>query len=529
MTTIHHVHRSLVFTTLLVWVQAVALLPRAKGARIILQLSGIRQDTSPIVLAEITQSTPKTLPPRRQGRLPRQGHAISLRIHEVLRGTLAARQINIPFSSRGYSGVWEGDVEPEVGLKALVYLSSGQGAEWKDYGRPGTFVALDTFQDPRVATVREIIRFWRMEGTAEQRRALEAGCFDDDMGFRHYCIRMLRQGIRRDDAEEEGKVRAFLWEVFTDPRTSVEHVMQCDNFFRHEYRTLDWRTFEPRYSIIAQAVRRHMSAEGEIHHNIFGSAVDQLRHFPGHRNGALSLHQQIVRASKEIYKFGTTIGIGRLYDIAPDDPDTKRFNAKLLAHLHQYLSSDNGSVADGAACALGEICRRAAQHGLLSEELRGVLERAAKGPYSAQVKGRLGAGLSRAVETAKATKRVDPEGAPPLVHGGWERYDGRRVRLVGSVAWERTEAYGVAVEINSQLVWLEGVKSWPSERRGGTKVLVTGTLGMVADKPVFRCKRGAPFGVGLPVPEPVDLDKLRRRYVLRGATWEFLAQKPAVR
>jgi len=529
LTKVSHVNRSLAVATFVVCTQAIAPLPHAEGARVVLSYERVRQDTSHIILAEITQSAPKTLSPERQGLPRRQGYAISLRVHEVLRGTLAARRIVIPFSPKGYSRVWEFDAKPKVGMKALVYLSSGRGTEWKDYGLPGTFVPLDTFQDPRVATVRRTLRFWRIEDPLKRRKALESGCFDDDMGFRGYCIYMLRQEVRRDDAVAEGKTRAFLWEVFNDRRTSVEHVMQCDNFFWNEYRALGWRTFEPRYAIVAKAVRRHLSAKGEIHHNIFDSAVAGLCRFPRHRKDVLSLLLQIIHGRKEIYKFGTTIRIGWLYEIGPTDREGGRFNAELLAQLHKCLSSDNASVADGAACALGGICERAAQHGLLSDELSRVLAKAAKETHNSQVKGRLSASMRRATKAAEATRRVDPEKGPPLIQGPWDKYDGKRIRLVGGVSWERTKEYGVAVEVNSRLVWLEGVRSWRSERPAGKKVLLTGILGAVDDKPVFRYKRGAPFGVGLPVPEPLDPEKFRRRYVFRNATWEFLEKKPTNR
>ena len=525
MTKVYHVHRSLAVITLVVCIQTIALLPHAEGARMVLSSERIWQETSPIILAEITRTAPKTLSPERRGLPRRQGYAISLRVHEVLRGTLAARRLEIPFSSKGYSRVWESDAKPKVGMKVLVYLRSGRGAEWKDYGMPGTFVPLDTFQDPRVATVRKTIRFWRIEDPLKKRRALESGCFDDDMGFRRYCISVLEGKARRDDAAAR-KASAFLWEVFNDRRTSVEHVMQCDNFFWNEYRALGWYTFEPRYAIVANAVRRHMSEKGEIHHNVFDLAVTGLCSYPRHRKDVLSLLLQIVHGKKEIYKFGIATRIGWLYEIGATDREAKRFNAEVLSQLRKCLSSDNASVAVGAASALGGICERAAQHGLLSDKLRRVLAKAAKETQNSQVKGCLSASLRRASKAAEATKRVDPEKGPPLIQGQWDKYDGKRIRLVGSVSWERTKEYGVAVEVNSQLVWLEGVSSWRSERPAGKKVLLTGVLGAVDDKPVFRYKRGDPFGVGLPVPEPFDPDKLRRRYVLRNATWEFLDKKP---
>lgn len=529
MTKVHRVHRSLAVITLVGCIATIALLPHAEGARMDLSPERIRQDTSPIILAEITRTAPKTLPPERQGLPQRQGYAISLRVHEVLRGTLAARRVEIPFSSKGYSGVWESDAKPKVGMKVLVYLRSGRGAEWQDYGMPGTFVPLDTFQDPRVATVRRTIRFWRIEDPLKKRKALESGCFDDDMGFRGYCIGVLAGKARRDDDAAARKASAFLWEVFNDRRTSVEHVVQCDNFFWNEYRALGWYTFEPRYAIVANAVRRHMSQKREIDRNVFAWAVRRLCAYPRHRKDVLSLLLQIVHGKKDIYKFGTALWIGSLYEIGATDRETKRFNAELLSQLRKCLSSDNASVADGAACALGRICERAARHGLLSDKLRRVVTEAAKKTRNSQVKSRLSSSLGRALKVAKATKRVDLEKGPPLIQGQWDKYDGKRIRLVGSVAWERTKEYGVAVEVNSQLVWLEGVSIWRSGRPPRKKVLVTGVLVAVDDKPVFRYKRGDPFGVGLPVPKPFDPAKLRRRYVLRNATWEFLAKKPTNR
>jgi len=495
----------------------------ASAARIVLLPERVREDGAPILLGEIARAEAVQRPAGAKGERPREGYAITIAVHEVLRGPLDAKEIEIRFSSKGYARVWESDDKPEPGMKVLVYLASGEGPQWQDYGLPGSIVRLKTFDDSVVKTQRRILRFWSIPTAEEQEKALKEGCFDADLGFRLYCVRVLcdrafppKAGARETDS--------FLWEVFNDPRADLETLIACDNHFWNRFRSLGWYTFEPRYRPWLAAIERHMKEEGVIHHNSFDYAVTAVCCFSTHREEVLRLLLAIIGGRKEIYKFGTTQRIGLLYEIAPATAEAKQFNERILEKLRELLSAKDVTVADGAACALGQICVGSSKLGFPYESVHVLVGEEAKKGHDPHVKNRLQAYVREAEAAAIRTKRVRRDAAPPLALANWAAHVGERVRVVGQASYERTPEWGAAVKAGDGRLWVEGVERWPFDFPVGHVLLLTGVLSQAHDVPVFRYVKGQPFGDGLPVPEPFDLKDASRRFVLREATWELIAK-----
>jgi len=96
------------------------------------------------------------------------------------------------------------------------------------------------------------------------------------------------------------------------------------------------------------------------------------------------------------------------------------------------------------------------------------------------------------------------------------------------------EGWAVDRKIGAQLIgagfdlWIDGLSSWPegyyTGGDKGKKVRVSGVLAEDNGLPVFIPQKGEPAVQGIPVPEGTDLEKARRRYILKDARWELLRQ-----
>jgi hypothetical protein len=68
-------------------------------------------------------------------------------------------------------------------------------------------------------------------------------------------------------------------------------------------------------------------------------------------------------------------------------------------------------------------------------------------------------------------------------------------------------------------LFVDGLAGWPAEVVG-KNVRVTGRLIRRDDNPVFRVHSKEPPPAGIPVPEGVDLERARRRYLLAEPRWQ---------
>jgi hypothetical protein len=113
-----------------------------------------------------------------------------------------------------------------------------------------------------------------------------------------------------------------------------------------------------------------------------------------------------------------------------------------------------------------------------------------------------------------------PEPENPEV-GAWEerfrRDDSLEEQLGQSITVE-----GVAQDgkegASVGALYVDGLGRWPADL-AGTNVRVTGRLIRRDDRPVFRASSKELPQSGVPVPEGVDLERARRRYLLAQPHW----------
>jgi len=486
----------------------------------VLTPEAIRDRDSPIVLAEVLRAIPKTLPPRKEGAPEQKGFAITLKIHEVLRGNLEAEKIEIPFSAAGYARVWEFKAKPEPGMNVLAYLASGEGNKWHDYGVAGSVVPLNGLDDPEVKTIRKILHFWAIPDSEKQQESLRSGCSDDEPGFRNYCLGVLMKNARQNKGEAK-EVRSFLWELFNDSRTPVETVMRCDNFFWNTYRALGWNSTEPRYHILTAAAERYLTEGESARYNSFNHLLTALCRYPQHREETLALLLRTLRSDRDTSKTAAASRIGWLFEQVPATHLEEEFNIKVLTELHRLIASEDDSVAQGAAYGLVHIRDMASVRGLHSDQLQPVLEREAERTNHDHVKRLLNGALRKA---AKSESSISDDDRQKLVGSNWQTLVGKKITVVGKATYEKTAEFGVAAEVDGRLLWLPDISSWPGRRPPKEPVLLSGTLTQVFDKAVFRYVEGQPFGEGLPTPEPFSLRNASRRFVLVDSKREILSK-----
>lgn len=133
------------------------------------------------------------------------------------------------------------------------------------------------------------------------------------------------------------------------------------------------------------------------------------------------------------------------------------------------------------------------------------------------------------VSLAAISGCVTPETASPLVpppqtaltawRTDWSELVGRTVTLEGTAADAKLGALLLGGE---GAIWIEGVASWPDgfwAGGQGTRLRVVGTVIRKDDLPVFAPQPGEPAPAGIPVESGQELEKAKRHYLLRNATW----------
>lgn len=480
----------------------------------------IRTSEAPIILAEVIDSKEVSRPaPGNAGR-EESGYALTLKVHEVLRGDLKAQTIRIPFSPSGYARTWEFKASPAKGMKLLVFLEDGKAEEWNDYGMPNTIRMLKTFDDPPVKTWRKILEFWSLQPKEKQEKALRDGCLGEDMGFRLYCVDVLGQKAYKQDPDAMD-ARSFLWEVYTDKRADIDTCIACDSTFRNVFRRYGWQSYEPRYAILHSVIERTWEDKTQDRQSI-GYALLELAAYSSHREETLELLSTIAEGPREDVAGAAALYAGRLYDFFPGTKEDKAFNAKLLAALAKWMTKGKTGSADSAGAGvavflLGELPKL----GIEREDLAKFA--AEDKEYSAEAKSRLAAGRSDLDAGLKKMKRLAVDQGPPIVQRCLAACVGKKIRVVAKALWERTPEFGVALDAPGSLVWLPGLEKWPFDFPDAKGYIVAaGELVQKADIPVFRWEKGKPFGEGLPVPKPYDLKEMSRRFVLENAKWEFI-------
>jgi hypothetical protein len=516
--------RSLASATLswpLVILGTLTLLPlRADAARFVLTWDKIRASDAPIILAEVVAATDVSRSAPGARAEEEQGYRITLKIHEVLRGALAAERIEIPFSPKGYSRVWEYDAKPQKGMKVLVFLASGAGDQWNDFGLPGTIEVIKAFDSPRVKTLQKVLALWAIKSETDREKALRAGCLDADLGFRLYCAGVLRDRAFRRGPEMR-ETLSFLWELYTDDRVDLDTWQVCDNTFWNIFRTWGWQNFEPRYAIACKVVARTWRDEDQCPTQTLNWVLLALTGYGNHRGETLALLSTIANGDRKDVG-SAALYAWRLYEFFPATADERAMNKKLLAALSDWVNRGKPWAAEGAATGIDQLVRESLRIGVARPDVAELVRTAAAPKDDKEAAERLASSRRVLADGLPRLKPFVEEEGPPIIQLDLAAHLGREVRMVGSAAYEAAPAWGVAISVDGRLVWLPAVSKWPDGSPPRNDVLARGELDQANDIPVFRYEKGQPFGEGLPVPEGYDLKEVSRRYFLRDATWKLI-------
>jgi hypothetical protein len=490
--------------------------------RPLLHFGTIKSDNLTVVLATIREVR-VTSPPRLLNSKREHPPTFSFRLNiaEVIRpGNLAdgVRQVSIARSVSGYATNWEFDAQPENGMKVLAHLKKTAAGEWELYPFPGGVVILKDFDDDHVRLTRKVVKFLEIARADEQLTQLLAGCRDQEPQFQAYCIHTL---WRSDDLGTGTDLSAVLtpeialshiWEVYTAPTgTSFEAVQTCESVFGNTFRGAGWESYLPRYPILRQVLHQRR----EIHHNLLDHMVMAVCRYPEHARENYELLLEILDGPIEIYKFGAAQRFSLIYQPHTTDAQMQKLNSEILRRLAENLTHKNNSIADGAAIAIGYIAESYAKTGPVPEYIARLLNRVT----DVQVAGNVRARLEHGQREAQSVKRPRlPADVQPLSFP-WENLLGKKIFASARTVFRDGE-HGTSVEVSGRRLWIEGLDAWPNAIRGGSEILITGTLTKRDDLKAFRYEPGKPFGMGLPVPENYSLESARQRYVLIDASWQ---------
>ncbi|MCY2926594.1 MAG: hypothetical protein NT031_14375, partial [Planctomycetota bacterium] len=369
--------------------------PSANAGRRGLTYEEIERTKGPIVLAEVTETREVSRPNPHAPDKKDAGYAITLSVHEVLRGDLPARTIQIPFSSEGYGYVWEFDDRPKKGMKVLVFLKDGQGDQWNDFGLPDTIRPVTAFDEASVKTVRKILEFWAIQPADKQEKALRDGCLGEDLGFRQYCAGVLQQRALRPGPEAP-EILSFLWDRYTDPRVDVGTWWCCENVFANRFFGSGWNTYEPRYAILCALVARTWADKNEPGYR-GGGPLPLLLAYRGHRVQTLTLLTALAKGPRAESGGAAALYIGNLYEFFPADDAEKALNAKVLATVVDLMGSPSASIAGWATASLYGMAEKSGKLRVESKDLADVIQAAIE-------KEPLGARKNRLLNTRLALK-----------------------------------------------------------------------------------------------------------------------------
>jgi hypothetical protein len=113
-----------------------------------------------------------------------------------------------------------------------------------------------------------------------------------------------------------------------------------------------------------------------------------------------------------------------------------------------------------------------------------------------------------------------PTFAPPT---GLAAQVGKRVVLEGTAA---NAKLGALLLTGEGQVWIDGLDYWPEEvvnaEGKAQRLRVVGTLTKRDDVPVFVYRPGDPVPQGCPARTEAEREKLKWRYLVKGAKWAVL-------
>jgi hypothetical protein len=104
------------------------------------------------------------------------------------------------------------------------------------------------------------------------------------------------------------------------------------------------------------------------------------------------------------------------------------------------------------------------------------------------------------------------KGLPALV--------GKKVVLEGTAA---NAKMGALLLTREDQVWIDGLGFWSGEVNG-KRIRVEGTIIKRDDMPVFVYRPGELISQGCPVRTEAERERLKRRYLVKGARWAVLGK-----
>jgi hypothetical protein len=293
---------------------------------------------------------------------------VRLKIHEVLRG-------DPPGDNMFVSVPWGHGSKAVVGSKVLAVMGKYE-IGWRIEFMP----RLEHFDDSVVVRFRNIVSLWATEDGPSRLGLLKEGLRDSDPQYRLFCIRAVADVfgggysgvdvkgiISRDDAF------ALLWQTFVDPQSPLECVQEAGNFLKtYCPERLERRAADRHHALVA-AIRRHLASKREIHHNTFDYAVIQMSLFSDYARENYEVLNEILDGSVQIYKSGTAIRFGLIYQPNPTDLKTEKLNKEVWTQLMKMLTHENSGIAAGAAHAFGTIATNYAQKGSVPDYVMEIL------------------------------------------------------------------------------------------------------------------------------------------------------------
>lgn len=101
---------------------------------------------------------------------------------------------------------------------------------------------------------------------------------------------------------------------------------------------------------------------------------------------------------------------------------------------------------------------------------------------------------------------------------------GKKVTITGKTVNAKLGALLILEDGSS--IWINNLDKWPTGYYLGEEncktVTVVGRIIQKKDLPVYIYKEGDPIKSGMPVPEGTDLEKAKRRFLLKNAKWEVI-------
>jgi hypothetical protein len=491
-------------------------------------------------------------------------YAFRLKIAEVLRGKPeeVGKEVPIDHCGIGYGDQWEGG-EMANGMRVIAFLCRREDRTWELMRSCEVIKVLGMPGDPEQPRARR-----RIEGLkknlalldiADPKNRLDAvrrGLRDPLSEHQQFCVWVLEClacrpkgdtafyiGVDLSGVISREMALSLVWEVYTAADTPLDTVICCDRVFSgarldHEF---CWRQYAPRYRILRDAIKRHVASGSRINHNQFDYAIRDLCAYPEHARESYEIMRDVIRRNFMAYEFGTTINLERAYTPHTEDPELKRLDGEVWAKLIGMLA--DMEFADGAAIGIGNLAVRFARMGDVPDGILSVVDGRTKPQGMRDVAYRLAPALDEVRAARRAFNFKTPPGGAEgaeILTPPWERYLGKKVLVSGRPFFGMDKDGGI--QVDTQLLWLGPHAQWPDSVRPKppvidvagnltwpnrvSGVLVVGKLTATYDLPVFRYKRGEPFGKGLPVPEGFSLHDASRRFVLVDVSWRVAESDP---